>query len=156
MDKTISFIFLCLCGVALYVVFAAAAVSPELTARSVAYQQERTARYIAEQQRKSVEAQEFGDTMRVWGMWGAGVLAVAAVAGAGAWSTVEWQRQRTRRHGMTEHRLVVLAYIAAFGGRELTVGGVPGVYLDDAREFVPWRIAAAELRSAPMLTVDAE
>ena len=36
------------------------------------------------------------------------------------------------------------------------LGGVPGVYLDASREFVPWDVAAAELPAAALLTVDVE
>jgi hypothetical protein len=79
------------------------------TSRYQAYQAGETAREQAIQQTRRVQAQQWGDTLRTWGMWGGGALAVTAVAGVGGWAVVRWQEERTRRHGMTEQRRVILA-----------------------------------------------
>jgi hypothetical protein len=131
------------------------------TARYEAYQSGRTQRELAEQATRQTQAQERGATLRTWGQWGGGVLAVAVVAGVAGYTIIQWQRERTRRHGMTEQRRVIVAYIGMYGGREgrwLGGQGLPrgalGVYLEDG-EFVPWNVAAAELPAAALLTVDA-
>ncbi len=133
---------------------------------SPAYQSGLTDRYTAQQQRRTVEAQEWGETLRTWGEQAGGALRVLAVAGGAAvvvgltaWGVVEWQRERTRRtlivqshttqrHTISAQERVVLAYIAAHGGRAGELAGERGVFLDAAGEFVPWRVARAELEAA--------
>lgn len=137
--------------------------SPEATARYEAYAAAKTAIRQAEEQTKQVQAQEWGDTMRVWGAWGlAGAMAVGGLGVVG-WTVNRWQEQRTTRHGMTEKRLIITAYIAALGiddngqprGVAYQLRGVDGVLLPDSNEFVPWSIARRELTQTPRrLTVD--
>ena len=157
--RLIGFVIACATSVILYGAMVHAITSPELTARYAVAQQQRTARVLAEQQTEQVRAVEFGATLRTFGAWAGGVVAVAVVAGAAAWAAVQWQRERTSRHGMTERRLVALAWIAAQTQQRLqdgapryrigTYAGQYGVMDDAAGEFVPWQVAAAEL---PLLT----
>jgi hypothetical protein len=123
------------------------------------YQNGLTARYEAQQQTRQVQAREFGDTMRTWGMWGGG--GVAAVCGLVviAWAVAQWQEQRTRRHEATEDhttqrhlisakRDIVLAYLVQFGepgAKPMTLNGVYGAYLPSVNEFVPEDVCRAEL-----------
>lgn len=158
----------------LFLILAHAMTSPvyqsNYSARYSAYQAGETTRRQAEEQTRRVQAEQFGDTLRTWGMWGGGVLSVALVAGAGSYTVVQWQRERTRRHSMTEQRRIALAWIAANGGQQRLADGSTryriGIYptgagreygvLDAAAgEFVPLRVAAAELPAAALLTVDA-
>ena len=126
------------------------------------YQGGATARNAAWQQTFQVWGVQAGETARVVG------IAAAAVAGVGllAWGIVQWQRERTRRTIVTEshttkraqigaQRDVVLAYIAAYGGRAGELAGERGVFLDASGEFVPWHVAQQELDAARLLTVDA-
>lgn len=142
-----------------YMIFA----SPEYAAQYQAYAAAKTAIRQAEEQTKQVQAQEWGDTMRVWGAWGLAGAMVVSGLGVIAWGTTQWQRERTTRHGMTEKRLIITAYIAALGigdngqprGVAYQLRGVDGVLLPDSNEFVPWRIAHRELTQKPRrLTVD--
>ena len=72
-------------------------------------------------------------------------------------------QERTRRAEIVEtnttqraligaQRDVVLAYIAAYGGRAGTLAGERGVFLDASGEFVPWHVAQQELDAARRLT----
>ena len=126
------------------------------------YQNGLTARFDALQQTKRVQAQEFGDTMRTWGMWGGGGLAVVGGLVAIGWAVNRWQEQRTKRHETTEEQMterlrittkkdVALAWIAQFGvpdrDRIGTHGGQLGVFTveDGADTFVPLDVCRAEL-----------
>jgi hypothetical protein len=127
------------------------------------YQNGLTSRFDALQQTKRVQAQEFGDTMRTWGMWGGGGLAVVGGLVAIGWAVNRWQEQRTQRHVATEEqtterlritakRDVVLAYIAQCGepgARPMRLNGVSGVYLPQSNEFVPEDVCRAELAAVP-------
>lgn len=159
MRNIAGFAVMCAAMVVIYVTFADAVTSPELTARYQMAQRERTARALAAEETARVQAVEFGATLRTLGTWAGSTVAVAVVAGAAAWAAVQWQRERTSRHGMTEHRLVALAWIAAQTQQRLqdgapryrigTYAGQYGVMDDAAGEFTPWQVAAAEL---PLLT----
>ena len=134
------------------------------------YQAGLTARYAAQQQRREVDAQEWGATLRVWGEQAGELgrwLAVAGSAAAIVWvsgrAVTRWQEERTRRAEIVEtnttqraligaQRDVVLAYIAAYGGRAGTLAGERGVFLDASGEFVPAATCAAELAAARRLT----
>lgn len=129
------------------------------------YQNGLTSRFDALQQTKRVQAQEFGDTMRTWGMWGGGGLAVVGGLVAIGWAVNRWQEQRTQRHVATEEqsterlritakRDVVLAYIALCGepgARPMRLNGVSGVYLPQSNEFVPESVCRAELATVPTM-----
>lgn len=134
------------------------------------YQQGLTARKIAVEQTKRVEAQEWGATLRVWGMWG---LPAAAVVGGTAllgWTVVEWQRNRTRRHEVTEDHTtqrhlisakkdIALAYIAQCGDPDAypyRLNGMQGVFLPSLNEFVPEDVCRAELAQRRMITMDVD
>ena len=138
--RTITFVALCVLAAVIYSAFAQAIVdmAPTLAAAQ-------TARVQAVEATRQVQAHEWGATMRVCWPAVAAAAAVIALAAAGAWTAVQWQRERSRRHGMSEQRRIILAYIAANGGRAGARAGTPGVYLDGSREFVPWQVAAAEL-----------
>lgn len=138
--------------VAFLVLFADALTNPT-------YQNGLTTRYQAQQQTKQVQAREWGDTMRTWGMWGGGGLAAVGGLLVVAWAVVQWQEQRTRRHEATEDhttqrhlisakRDIVLAYLVQFGepgAQPMTLNGIYGAYLPSANEFVPEDICRAEL-----------
>ena len=120
----------------------------EYTTRYLAHQAGETARHLAAQETARVQAAQWGETLRVWGTWGSGALAVVAAAGVAGWVVVRWQEERTARHVVSAQAQVCLAYIAAFGGQMERLGSREGVYLeapDGGREFVPWQIAEAEL-----------
>ena len=137
------------------------------TARYQAYQAGETARELARQQAREIEAQEWGETLRTWGQWGGGALAVVAVAGVGGWAVVQWQRERTEREklaqtGRTDRRRIgaqeriILAWLQANSGqypdaRAGQLGGVSGVFLEASREFIPWQVARAELPARALL-----
>lgn len=138
------------------------------------YQQGLTARKQAVEQTKRVQAQEWGNTMRVWGMWGLPAAAVVGGIGLASWMVVEWQRERTRRatvyeeqstqrHLITAKKDIALAYIAQCGdpgARQLSINGVEGVYLPSSNELVPIDVCRAELALAPaqqrMITMEAD
>jgi hypothetical protein len=123
------------------------------------YQNGLTSRFDALQQTKRVQAQEFGDTMRTWGMWGGGGLAVVGGLVVIGWAVNRWQEQRTQRHVATEEqtterhlisakRDIVLAYLVQFGepgAKPMMLNGVYGAYLPSANEFVPEDVCRAEL-----------
>ena len=137
-------------------------VSPEYTAQYQSYATAKTAIRQAEERTQQVQAQEWGDTLRMWGMWGGGGLAAVGGLAVIAWAVVEWQRNRTKRHEVTEDHTtqrhlitakkdVVLAYIAQCGdpdARQMRLGGVEGVYLPGENEFVPLDVCRAELATA--------
>ena len=152
--------------VIVYYICAQALTSPELTARYNARTQAQLQAEQARQQTQMVRAQEDGKTSRVWaqtwetwGVYGTSAAGVAVVAFVGGWAVVEWQRQRTRRHEVTEvnttqrHMIsakqsIALAYIAQCGdpdARLMRLGGVEGVYLPSVNEFVPVDVCRAEL-----------
>jgi hypothetical protein len=149
------------CGAMLcvYLVFT----SPEHTAQYAAYATAKTAIRQAEEHTKAVQAQEWGDTLRTWGMWGGGGLAAVGALAVIAWSVNHWQEQRTRRHEVTEDHTtqrhlitakkdIALAYIAMCGdpgARQMRLGGVEGVYLPSSNELVPIDVCRAELALAP-------
>lgn len=136
------------------------------TISSPTYQAGLTARYEAQQQTRQVETQERNATLRTWGQWGGGALAVGVVVGVGGWATVQWQRERTRRalaeqEGRTERRRigaqerVALAWIAQAGYPDARPGrldGAVGVLIPSRREFVPLAVCEAELNAARLLT----
>lgn len=136
----------------LYLILADAITSPEVTAR-----------YEAREATRQVQAQEWNETLRTWGQAAATAGSVLVVVGGAAGVLVVWQRERTKRHAMTQthttqrvlisaQRDICIAYIAAFGGRAGALDGVRGVYLDDTCEFVPWQVARAELDAARLLS----
>lgn len=138
----------------------AAAMFEALT--SAEYQRGLTTRYEARETTRQVQAEQWGDTLRTWGQAAATAGSVLVVVGGAVGVLVVWQRERTKRHAMTQthttqrvlisaQRDVVVAYINAFGGRAGTLGGVRGVYLDATREFIPWQVARAELDAARLL-----
>ena len=142
-----------LCGFIVYVV-ACLAILLIVTAAIVQTQGDTTARYIEQQRQETIREQarqetervrsvEWNATLRTWGTWGGGALAV----GIGCWAVVRWQEERSKRHiaSVSAQERVILAYIAAYGGRAGEFDGVPGVFLDTSREFVPWQVARAEL-----------
>jgi hypothetical protein len=126
------------------------------------YQDGLTTRYQAQQQTKRVEAQQWGDTLRTWGMWGGGGLAAVGGLAVIAWGVVQWQGQRTKRHEATEDhttqrhlisakRDIALAYIAQCGDPRAYIGildGMRGVFLPSENEFVPIDVCRAELAAA--------
>lgn len=138
---------------------------------SPTYQDGLTARYQAQEQTRQVQAQEWNATLRAWGQWGGGALAVVVVAGVGGWAAVQWQRERTRRtvaeqEGRTDRRRisaqerVAIAWIEGNRGRYPDarpgdLNGVAGVLIPSRREFVPLDVCAAELDAARLLAVDA-
>ena len=148
--------------------------SPEYTARYQAYAAAKTTIRQAEEHTKAVQAQEWGDTLRTWGMWGGGGLAAVGALAVIAWSVNQWQEQRTRRHELTEDhttqrhliaakRDIALAYIAMCGdpgARQMRLGGVEGVYLPSSNELVPIDVCRAELALAPaqrrMITMEVD
>lgn len=149
----------------LFLILADALTSPEVTARYNAYQTGYTARTAEREQTRRVQAEEWNATLRTWGqnvaVAGSVLVVVAGVTGV----LVVWQRERTKRHVVTQthqteralisaQRDVCIAYIAAFGGRAGELDGVRGVYLDASHEFVPWHVARRELAAARLLTVD--
>ena len=136
------------------------------------YQGGLTARYQAQQQTRQVQARQQGETARrwaetweTWGMWGFPAVAVIGGAGLASWAIIEWQRNRTRRHEVTEDHTtqrhlisakkdVALAYLAQCGDPGAYVGqlaGQRGVFLPGTNEFVPERICRAELEQRPGL-----
>lgn len=152
--------------VIVYVALTQALTSPELTARYAARQQAQTAMYQAQQQAEQVRAQQQGESSRrwaatweTWGQYGFPAAAAVAVAGVGGWAVVEWQRNRTKRHEVTEDHTtqrhlitakkdIALAYIAQSGdpgARQMRLGGVEGVYLPSSNELVPLDVCRAEL-----------
>ena len=139
------FVVYCAACVAVLVLIAMALpdVEREYSERYIAQQQQETLRVQAREATARVQAQQWGETARTLG----GVLGGVLVAGVGGWAVVRWQEERSKRHGMTAQERVVLAYIAMRGGRAGQLGGQAGVFLDASREFVPWRVAAAELAS---------
>lgn len=152
--------------VIVYYICTQALTSPELTARYNARTQAQLQAEQARQQTQMVRAQEDGKTSRVWaqtwetwGVYGTSAAGVAVVAFVGGWAVVEWQRQRTRRHEVTEvnttqrHMIsakqsIALAYIAQCGdsGAYATqLNGMQGVFLPSENEFVPLDVCRAEL-----------
>jgi hypothetical protein len=153
--KAISVIVAMTATVIVYVALTQALTSPELTAR-----------YTARQQAEQVRARQQGETARrwaetweTWGEYGFPALAFIACAGVGGWAVVEWQRNRTKRHEVTEDHTtqrhlitakkdIVLAYIAQCGDPGAYAGqldGMRGVFLPASNEFVPIEICRAEL-----------
>lgn len=140
------------------------------TTRYEAYQAGETARELARQQARETEAAQWGETMRTWGTWGGGALAVVAVAGVCCWAFVRGEEERTRRTYIQEanatdrlristSRQIMLAWIAQAGypdARPGQLGGVPGVLIPSLREFVPLDVCRAELSAARLLEVDAD
>ena len=152
--------------VIVYVALTQALTSPELTARYTARQQAQLQAEQARQQAQMVQAREQGETARAWaqtwetwGVYGTGAAGVAVVAIVGGWEVVEWQRQRTKRHEVTEvnvtqrHMItakkdIVLAYLAVCGDPDAMQGrlnGIDGVFLPASNEFVPLDVCRAEL-----------
>ena len=143
------------------------------TISSPTYQAGLTARYEARQQTERVRAEQWGETQRTLGTWGAGALAVVVIAGVGGWAVVEWQRERSKRHATSEteatsrvmigsQRDVALAWIAANypnaarlpEARRPYVGTLDntlGVFVPDKNEFVPCDVARAELPARALL-----
>lgn len=152
---TVSALSLC-AVVAFLVLFTNALTNPT-------YQNNLTARYHSQQQTKQVQAQEWGDTLRTWGMWGGGGLAAVGGLVVIGWAVNCWQEQRTRRHEATEEQTterhlitaqkdIALAYIAMCGdpgARQMRLGGVEGVYLPSSNELVPIDVCRAELAEIP-------
>lgn len=104
-------------------------VSPGYTAQYQLYATAKTAIRQAEERTQQVQAQEWGDTLRTWGMWGGGGLAAVGGLVVVAWAVVQWQEQRTRRHEATEdhttqrlrittQKEIAVAYIALYRDRE--------------------------------------
>ena len=144
---------------------------------SPTYQDALTARYEARQAAERVRAEQWNETARTWGAWGAGALVIVAVTGVGGWAVVEWQRERSKRHVASEtqttqrvligsQRDVALAWIAANypnaarlpEARRPYVGtwrNTLGVFVPDTNEFIPWQVARAELPARALLSVDA-
>lgn len=137
----------------------------EATITDPAYQNGLTTRYQAHQQTRRVEAQEWGDTLRTWGMWGGGGLAAVGGLVVVAWAVVQWQEQRTRRHEATEdhttqrlrittQKEIAVAYIALYRDREpdarfmRLADGTAGVYLPNENELVTIDACRAELATA--------
>jgi len=134
-------------------------VSPGYTAQYQSYATAKTAIRQAEERTQQVQAREWGDTLRTWGMWGGGGLAAVGGLVVVAWAVNRWQEQRTRRHEMTEDhttqrhlisakRDVVLAYLVQLGepgAQPMTLNGVYGAYLPNSNEFVPEDVCRAEL-----------
>jgi len=134
------------------------------------YQRGKTARELAQQQTRQVQAREWGATVRGSVPWLAGGLATAAVFGVGGWMVVEWQRNRTRRHEVTEDhttqrhlisakRDIALAYLAQCGDPGAYVGqlnGTRGVFLPMLNEFVPEAVCRAELVQQRMITMEVD
>jgi len=129
------------------------------------YQNNLTARYQAREQTRQVQAQEWGDTLRTWGMWGGGGLAAVGGLVVVAWAVVQWQEQRTRRHEATEdhttqrlrittQKEIAVAYIALYRDREpdarfmRLADGTAGVYLPNENELVTIDACRAELATA--------
>jgi len=137
-------------------------VSPGYTAQYQSYATAKTAIRQAEERTQQVQAQEWGDTLRMWGMWGGGGLAAVGGLAVIAWAVVEWQRNRTKRHEVTEDHTtqrhlisakkdIVLAYLVQFGepgAQPMVLNGVRGAYLPSTNEFVPEDICRAELATA--------
>lgn len=133
--------------------------SPEYTAQYTRYAAARTAIRQAEEQTERVQAEQWSNAVRSIVPWTAGGLAAVVVAGVGGWAVVEWQRNRTRRHEVTEdnttqryrlgaQRDIVLAYLAQFGepgAMPMLLNGVRGAYLPSSNEFVPEDVCRAEL-----------
>jgi hypothetical protein len=134
------------------------------------YQQGLTARRQAREQTRQVQAREWGETTRTLGEYGSYALIAAAVAGVGGWACVEWQRNRTRRHEVTEDhttqrhlisakRDIALAYLAVCGDPDATQGrlnGIDGVFLPSAGEFVPLDVCRQELQANRLLPAPPE
>ena len=141
-------------------------------AAETARQQEQTRRVQAQEQTRQVQEEQRGATVRTWSIYGSAALAVVVVAGAMGWGVVEWQRERSKRHEITEvqttqrvligsQRDVALAWIAANypdaarlpEARRPYVGiiedengaTVMGVFVPELNEFVPADIARREL-----------
>lgn len=129
------------------------------------YQNNLTTRYQAQQHTKQVQAREWGDTLRTWGMWGGGGLAAVGGLVVVAWAVVQWQEQRTRRHEATEdhttqrlrittQKEIAVAYIALYRDREpdarfmRLADGTAGVYLPNENELVTIDACRAELATA--------
>ena len=144
----------------LYLIFT----SPEYTAQYTQYATARTEIRKAEEKTRQVQAQEWGDTLRIWGMWGmAGGAFVGGIALAG-WTVVQWQEQRTRRHVVTEDHTtqrhlitaktnIALAYIAQCGDPDAhpaRLNGMAGVFLPSENEFVPIDVCRAELQTTAL------
>lgn len=137
-------------------------VSPGYTAQYQSYATAKTAIRQAEERTQQVQAQEWGDTLRTWGMWGGGGLAAVGGLVAIGWTVRHWQEQRTRRHEASEDhttqrhlisakRDIALAYIAQCGDPGAYAGqldGMHGVYLPQSNEFVPLDVCRAELATA--------
>ncbi|MBK8800390.1 MAG: hypothetical protein IPM07_30735 [Anaerolineales bacterium] len=137
----------------------------EATITDPTYQNGLTARYQAREQTRQVQAQEWGDTLRTWGMWGGGGLAAVGGLVVVAWAVVQWQEQRTRRHEATEdhttqrlrittQKEIAVAYIALYRDREpdarfmRLADGTAGVYLPNENELVTIDACRAELATA--------
>lgn len=154
----------CAALAAVYLIFT----SPEYTAQYTQYTAAKTAIRQAEEQTKQVQAQQWSNTVRGTVPWLAGGLGAVAVAGVGGWAVVEWQRNRTRRHEVTEDhttqrhlisakRDIVLAYLVQFGepgAQPMTLDGVRGAYLPSTNEFVPIDVCRAELAGQRLLTME--
>ena len=140
-------------------------VSPEYTAQYQSYATARTAIRQAEERTQQVQAQEWGDTLRTWGMWGGGGLAAVGGLVVVAWAVNRWQEQRTRRHEATEdhttqrlrittQKEIAVAYIALYRDREpdarfmRLADGTAGVYLPNENELVTIDACRAELATA--------
>ncbi len=144
--------------------------SPEHTAQYTAYAAARTTIRQAEEQTKRVEAQEWGETARMWGMWGVAGVAFVGGIGLASWAVIEWQRERTRRatvyeeqttqrHLISAKRDIALAYLAQCGDPGAYVGqlgGMRGVFLPNANEFVPEPVCRAELAQRRMITMEVD
>jgi hypothetical protein len=131
------------------------------------YQANLTSRYQAKQETKRVEAKEWGETARTWGMWGGSGLAVVGGLVAIGWTVRHWQEQRTKRHEATEENTtqrhlitaqkdIVLAYLAICGDPGAYAGqldGQRGAFLPRSGEFVPESICRAELAGVQAATV---
>ena len=128
-------------------------VSPGYTAQYQSYATAKTAIRQAEERTQQVQAQEWGDTLRTWGMWGGGGLAAVGGLVVVAWAVVQWQEQRTRRHEATEdhttqrlrittQKEIAVAYIALYRDSEpdarfmRLADGTAGVYLPNENELV--------------------
>lgn len=155
-----------ICVVVTYIVMARAITSPELTARYLADRAARTQVQTERERTERIRAQEWNETARTYGAWGAGALVVAVVTAGGAWAVVEWQRNRTARHVASEtqttqrvligaQRDVLLRWMELHGtpGAYLgKLGSTPGVFLPESGEFVTADRCRLELadRAAPL------
>ncbi len=150
--RAIVFLGGCVLAAVIYATFSAAVVEMYPTAQAA-----ETARYLADQRTQTVQAQQWGATMRSLGESAAVVAAWAAVAAASIVAAVQWGRTLRHRDSEQSRRVALLMLYAREAlppGARVEVLPYRGELVlcnHDAGEIIPYPVARAELAQRRLL-----